>query len=97
MNQYNLAESYGPTAFDVHQRGFLGGTVAIPRGFQLSPFLVASSSVPFNITLGQDYNGDSIFNDRPTFATDLSSSSVVLTRYGAFDTQPKPGQTVIPL
>ena len=96
MNQYNLQESYGPTAFDVHQRVFLGGTVAMPRGFRLSPFLVATSAVPFNITLGQDYNGDSIFNDRSTFATDLSSPSVVVTRYGAFDTQPKPGQTVVP-
>lgn len=96
MDQYSLAASYGQTAFDVHQRVFVGGTVAMPRGFRISPFLVASSAVPFNITLGQDYNGDSIFNDRPTFATDLSSPSVVVTRYGAFDTQPKPGQTVIP-
>ena len=67
-NQYNLAENYGPTAYDVRNRAFIGGTVALPRGFRLNPFLVVTSGIPFNITLGQDYNGDSIFNDRPTFA-----------------------------
>ena len=68
-NQYNLAENYGPTAYDVRNRVFIGGTVAMPHGFRLNPFLVVTSGIPFNITLGQDYNGDSIFNDRPTFAT----------------------------
>ena len=67
-NQYDLAENYGPTAYDVRNRLFVGGTIALPRGFRLNPFMVASSGIPFNITLGQDYNGDSIFNDRPTFA-----------------------------
>ena len=41
-------------------------------------------------------NGDSIFNDRPAFATDLSRPGVVKTRLGAFDTSPLPGQTLIP-
>jgi len=30
--------------------------------------MVASSGVPFNISTGVDSNGDSIFNDRPTYA-----------------------------
>ncbi len=30
--------------------------------------LVASSGQPFNVTTGVDSNGDSIFNDRPTYA-----------------------------
>jgi hypothetical protein len=95
-NQYNLAENYGPTVYDVRNRVFVGGTIALPRGFRMSPFLVASSGIPFNITLGQDYNGDSIFNDRPTFATDLTRPSVVVTQWGTFDTAPLPGQKVIP-
>ena len=36
-------------------------------------------------------------SDRPAFATDLSRSSVVATRYGIFDTNPMPGQTIIPM
>jgi len=60
-------------------------------------FLRIQSGTPFNITVGQDLNGDSIFNDRPAFATDLSRPSVVATRYGTFDTNPTTGQTIIPI
>jgi hypothetical protein len=92
-----IAGDYGRAAFDVRQRLFLGGTVALPHGFRISPFMVANSGAPFNITTGQDENGDSIFNDRPAFATDLSRASVVQTPLGAFDTSPIAGQTLVPI
>jgi hypothetical protein len=95
FDQYDPALSYGPTMYDVHNRVFIGGTVALPKGFRLSPFFIATSSLPFNITTGQDYNGDSIFNDRPTFATS-PGPNVIVTKYGTFDTAPQPGQTYIP-
>jgi hypothetical protein len=96
-NQYDLAENYGPTAYDVRNRAFIGGTVAMPRGWRLNPFLVVSSGIPFNIILGQDYNGDSIFNDRPTFATQgLPGQNIVVTKWGTFNLTPLAGQTVIP-
>jgi len=78
-NQYNVAQDYGRAAFDVRDRIFLGGSISMPYQFRLSPFLIASSGNPFNVTLGQDLNGDSIFNDRPTFTqlqTALASASV---------------------
>lgn len=87
---------YGRSTFDVHHRLFFGGTVSLPHGFRVSPFMVANSGAPFNITIGRDVNGDSIFNDRPAFATDLSRASVVQTDFGAFDTSPIPGQTIVP-
>jgi hypothetical protein len=34
-------------------------------GIRISPFMLAFSGPPFNITTSQDINGDSIFNDRP--------------------------------
>ncbi len=37
-------------------------------GISLRPFIMLGSGGPFDITAGQDRNGDSIFNDRPTFA-----------------------------
>jgi len=37
--------------------------------------------LPYNVTSGQDVNNDSLFNDRPAFATDLSRPSVVVTRF----------------
>jgi hypothetical protein len=40
----------------------------------LSPFMIFSSGSPYNVTAGQDLNGDSIFNDRPAFATNVSGS-----------------------
>jgi hypothetical protein len=92
-----IKTDYGRAAFDVRNRLFLGGTVALPHGFRVSPFLVANSGAPFNIISGQDLNGDSIFNDRPAFATDLSRPSVVQTSLGAFDTAPIAGQTIVPI
>jgi hypothetical protein len=59
--------------------------------------MIASSGVPYNVTIGNDFNGDSLFNDRPTFATDLSRESVVFTKFGAFDTFPVAGQTLVPI
>src|SRR5262249_42772047 len=65
-------------------------------GIELTPLVLWRSSVPFDITTGRDANGDSLFNDRPAFATDMSRPSVVVTRFGAFDLSPLPGQRIIP-
>src|SRR5205823_7221286 len=59
-------------------------------------FIMLASGGPFNITTGRDLNGDGLFTDRPAFATDLSRPSVVHTAFGVFDTNPLPGQTIIP-
>ena len=96
-NQYDIMQDYGRAAFATRHRLFLGGTVALPYGIRLNPFMVASSGVPFDITTGHDLNGDSIFNDRPAFATDLSRPSVVVTHLGTFDTLPLPGQPLVPI
>ena len=64
-NSYNISEDYGRASFDTRHRLFFGGTIALPYAFRLSPFLIASSGPPFNITSPDDVNGDSIFNDRP--------------------------------
>jgi hypothetical protein len=91
-----ISADYGRAAFDVRHRLFFGGTVSLPHGFRVSPFMVANSGSPFNVITGQDLNDDSIFNDRPAFATDLSRPSVVQTSLGAFDTAPIAGQTIVP-
>jgi hypothetical protein len=96
MNPYDIYADYGRAGFDVRNRVFVAGTLALPRGFRISPFLVANSGRPFNITLGQDLFGTSVFNARPALATGLSRPSVIVTRLGAFDTSPTPGETIIP-
>jgi len=101
-NQYDLALDYGRTAFDIRNRLFLGGSFSLPYMFRLSPFLVASSGVPFNVTSGVDANNDSVFTDRPTYAqfqAALANAEALGTvRSGvSFDCKPPAGQTEIPI
>jgi hypothetical protein len=90
-----LEADYGRMPFDVRHRLTLFMGLDGP-GFRIVPTVFASSGSPFDITVGQDLNGDTIFNDRPAFATDPSRPSVIATPFGVFDTQPIPGQRVIP-
>jgi hypothetical protein len=96
MNQYNVREDYGRDTQDARHRLFLGEFFHLPYGVSGGTFLIAQSGTPFDIVLGNDLNGDSQFNDRPSFATDLTRASVVSTHYGNFDTNPIAGQTIIP-
>jgi hypothetical protein len=100
MNPYDVEEDYGRAAFDVRHRVFVGGTWTLPRGFAISPFVVANSSAPFNITLGEDVYGTGIVaNARPAFAGPATPASNILkTQWGTFDTStsPAPGETIIP-
>lgn len=96
-NQYDLHQDYGRAINDLRNRAYMGGIINLPRQLVLSPFLILQSSQPFNITVGQDLNGDSQFNDRPAFATDLGRPSVFRTRWGNFDADPLPGQKIIPI
>jgi hypothetical protein len=95
-NSYDLRPEYGRAGFDVRHRVQFSGSFAAPWGLRFSPMLVATSTRPFNITMGRDLNGDTLFTDRPAFATDLTRASVVKTAFGAFDLAPLPGQTIIP-
>jgi hypothetical protein len=95
-NSYDLAADYGDAATDVRHRFTLGGTLRLPWGFYLSPFVVASSARPFNITTGRDDNGDTILNDRPAFAANPYKPGVVRTAWGDLDPHPEPGQPPIP-
>lgn len=67
-NQYDIDVDYGRAAYDIRHRVFFGGSISGPYGFRLSPFLIATSGAPYNVSLGNDWNGDSIYNDRPSFA-----------------------------
>ena len=86
-NQYDLSGEYGRAALDVPVRFVLGGNVVGPWGVRLSPFVIAASGRPYNITLGRDLNGDSLFTDRPSFAGDPDAPGVVSTAYGLLDTR----------
>ena len=97
MNQYDVEEDYGHAAYDVRHRIFFGGSWNLPRGIALSPFIVANSAPPFNITVGQNLNGSSIFNNRPSFALSPTEPNAVSTKWGDFDTVPVAGEKIIPI
>jgi len=93
---YDLSGEYGRASNDVRHRFTLFGSFRAPWGVSLSPLLQLSSGSPFNITIGRDLNGDTLFTERPAFATDLTKPGVVITRFGAFDTNPAAGAQIIP-
>jgi hypothetical protein len=95
-NPYDLSLDYGRAAFDVRHRFTMGSSIQLPHAVRLSPFIVASSGSPYNVTLGEDLNGDSIFNDRPAFATP-TSTAVRVTSIGAFNLLPLAGEPAIPI
>ncbi|GAC1429941.1 MAG: TonB-dependent receptor [Terriglobales bacterium] len=97
-NSYHLEQDYGRASFDTRHHMFLSGNISMPWTLRLSPFIVASSGQPFNITVGQDLNSDSIFNDRPAFATNATAQgNLRVTRFGSFDVSPGAGERVIPI
>lgn len=92
----DILQDYGRASFDVRHRVFIGGSVGLPAGFRLSPFMIASSGSPFNITTGQDLFGIAVFNTRPTIGT-CGAPGVKDTVYGCFNLATVPGQAVIPI
>jgi hypothetical protein len=94
-DQTDPKADYGRSNFDVRNRFLLGGNLQAPYGISFSPMLVANSGQPFNITIGQDLNGDNQFNNRPAFAT-AASAQTMQTSYGTFDLDPAWNQARIP-
>ena len=108
MNQYDLTGEYSRTSFDARHRFILFASLGVPKlKLSLNPMIIANTGRPFNIITGLDDNRDGIINDRPAFATDATRAcaggqrlgidcDLVASRWGNFDVNPKPGQTIIP-
>jgi hypothetical protein len=79
-DSHDLGLDYGRASFDIRNKLFMGGTVALPRGFRLSPFMIFNSGTPYNVTTGQDESDDLQFNDRPAFATNISGACLSPTQ-----------------
>jgi hypothetical protein len=92
-HQYDPGLDYGRAAFDIRQRFLLGGTISLPKAIRLNPFVILNTGSPFDITVGQDLNGDSIFNDRPGVVSSETcpgkvsvGPNALCTPYGTFNT-----------
>lgn len=97
MNQYDENADWGRAPYDARHKAFIGGNIGLPFKWVVAPFVTMSSGLPFNITTGNAYDGDGIFNARPAFATAASNpKNVYVTPWGNFDADPVTGETIIP-
>ena len=95
-NSYDLTQDYGRAGFDVRNRLFLSGTASLAHNIRISPFVIANTGAPFNITTGTDLNGDSFYNDRPAFTTPATPGAIT-NQYGTFNLTPSPTEKRIPI
>jgi len=93
-NPYSMAGEYGPSALDVRNRAFIGGSITTKWRLQLAPFILMNSGAPFNITSGTDLYGTTLFTGRPGLATGPGPGIV---QYGTLflDSNPKPGEQIV--
>lgn len=97
VNQYNVASEYGDASYDVRHRAMIGGSIRAKWGVSFNPFIMMSSGAPFNITTGRDNNGDSLFNDRPSFAAaGATGANIINTSFGMFNITPGATDALIP-
>jgi hypothetical protein len=96
FDAYDFGQEFARGSFSTLNFLYSGSSYEAPGHVALNMFMIAFSGQPFNITTGRDTNGDTIFSERPAFATDLNDPGVVITPLGAFDPTPSPGQQIIP-
>jgi hypothetical protein len=95
---YDFRLDYGRSLLERRHRFQLVGSVAAPLGLRFNPFVIVTSGAPYDMVIGEDLNGDSLSVplERPAFATNLTSKTVRMTQFGAFDLDPQAGETIVP-
>lgn len=92
---YDMSTEYGASSFNTKRRFMMFGNVNLWRGITANPFIMYASGRPFNIVTGRDTNGDTIFNERPSFAA-AGTPGAIVTQYGVFNPNPGPNDVLIP-
>jgi hypothetical protein len=95
-NPASMEGEYGPASTDVRHRVSLNGTIVTKWGIRWNPLLTANTGPPFDITVGHDLYGDTLFNGRPGIVSGLGKPGVVATPYGFLDPNPTPGEPLLP-
>jgi len=89
------ASEFGFASTDERHQVSIGASVPMPAGISLSGTLSLTSGQPFNIITGRDNNGDTIFVDRPAFAS-AGDAGAIVTPFGVFAASPGPGARIVP-
>ncbi|MDP9050267.1 MAG: carboxypeptidase regulatory-like domain-containing protein [Acidobacteriota bacterium] len=95
-NPYSMTGEYGPAGTDIHHIETFGGTFTAPWKTTLSPLLTVRSGAPFNLTVGRDVYGTTIFNARPGIANNPTKAGLIATSYGLLDPNPTSDETILP-
>ena len=86
---------YGPAATDVRHRFTFTGSISTKWNVRFNPFVVVQSGPPFDITVGRDLYGTTLFNGRPGIPTDLTKPGLIQTKYGLLDPNPTPNERTL--
>ncbi|MGB6782757.1 MAG: carboxypeptidase regulatory-like domain-containing protein, partial [Terracidiphilus sp.] len=93
---YDINQDYGPATFNSRNQIFAMGNYLGPWQIRFNPFLIANSGRPFNIVLPSDPINN-FYNQRPTFAGSATlPGDAVSTPWGLMDSDPQPGESLIP-
>ena len=92
---YDFTGEYGPALTDVRHRVTFNGTINTKWNVRLSPFVVIQSGPPFDITIGRDLYGTTLFNARPGISTDPAKPGLIETKYGLLDPNPTAGEQIL--
>jgi hypothetical protein len=68
---YNFLADWGRSTLDRRHRFMVMGSVALPLGIRLNPFVILQSGAPYDVLIGQDVFGDTLKNVRPGFAANV--------------------------
>jgi hypothetical protein len=93
---YDFTGEYGPAATDVRQRFSLNGTFNLKWNVRFSPFLILDAGPPFDITVGRDLYGTTLFNARPGIPNDPNKPGLIRTKYGLLDPNPTADEQILP-
>jgi uncharacterized membrane protein YgcG len=85
-NNFDTRVDYGRATFAKTNLGVFGGSLQLPYKFMASPFMIAQSGTPYNLTTGLDPLGTSIYNQRPYFANGDSGSCRVSSDFSSTQT-----------
>src|SRR5262245_62023580 len=93
---YDFTGEYGHAATDVRNRLSLNGSFNTKWNVRLSPFVILDSGPPFDITVGRDLYGTTLFNGRPGIPNDPNKPGLIRTSYGPLDPNPTPDERILP-
>lgn len=82
----NTKVDYGRASFTHASFAVVGGSWQLPYQFTASPFVIAQSGTPYNLTSGLDPTGSSIYNARPFFANGDSGRCRISADFSATQT-----------